>query len=86
MKTVLNLLALLVALATFALWVGTGAHLGWTRTSVTLMRTDAVTGLEYPEMHRQFVLGVEWLGAGLAAAAVLGGISLLFKSTPNQPN
>jgi hypothetical protein len=81
-KAALNTLACLIALATLAVWVATGAHRGWTQTTVTVMETDEVTGLQYPVPHKKFVMGVELLGLGLAAAATMSGIALFVKSKP----
>jgi hypothetical protein len=84
-KAALNRLALLIVLVTLVVWTGTGAHCGWTKTSMTVMRKDEVTGLEYPERQKKFVLGVEWLGAGLALAAALCGTALFIKAKSKQP-
>lgn len=64
-----------VALAglTLLVWLGGGAHRGWTQTSVPVEKTDEVTGLTYREYQPRFRPGVDFLGAGLLAAAVLGG-------------
>lgn len=82
MKAALNILALLLAVATLVAWLATGAHRGWTQTCVTVMETDAVTGLEYPVPHKKFVMGVELLGFGLATATALSGTALFIKSKP----
>jgi polyisoprenoid-binding protein YceI len=44
-KKVLRTLALLLLVATLAVWVATGANRGWTKTSVPVTRTDEVTGI-----------------------------------------
>jgi hypothetical protein len=72
---------LVLALATLGAWLATGAHSGWTKTSVTVVEVDAVTGLENPVQQKKFVMGVELLGVGLIGAAVLAGASFLFKTT-----
>jgi hypothetical protein len=79
-KKAFRILALALALVALGLWLATGAHRGWTKTSVAVVEVDPVTGLENPVPHRKFVLGVEWLGAGLVAAFALAGGSFLFKS------
>jgi hypothetical protein len=77
MKRLWFILGVAVAAITLAVWLATGAHPGWTRTTETVMRVDAVTGLDYPETRRKFIAGVEWLGAGLGLACVLGTLGIL---------
>jgi len=69
---ILRLAALVAALATLGVWLGTGAHRGWTRTSVTEMHRDEVTGLDFPVERAQFIAGLELLAAGLGVSAALG--------------
>jgi hypothetical protein len=83
MKKILGITALVVTLATIGVWLGTGAHRGWTKTSVTVVEIEPVTGLENPVQKKQFVMGVELLAAGLVAAAALAGTSLFFKPKSN---
>ena len=85
MKRILLIAALLVALATLSVWLATGAHRGWTKTSVTAVEIEPVTGLENPVQKKQFVMGVELLGVGLAAATALAGASFFFKPKSNKP-
>ena len=84
MKKGLRVAAIAVCLLTLGVWLGTGAHTGWTRTEVTEMRVDPVTELEYPETTKQFVAGVEVAGGGLLLALLLFGGSFLFQKA-NQP-
>ncbi len=84
MKRILRIIALLIALGTLGAWLGTDAHRGWTRTKVTIMEIEPVTGLEHPVQKDQFVMGVELLGAGLVASAVAGALSFFFKGTLNK--
>ncbi len=88
MKRTLQIIALGLALGTVGIWPGTGAHRGWTETSITVMRTDPVTELQYPETRKQFVAGVEVLGLGLGGAGALVAASFLLKrkSTLNPKN
>lgn len=79
MPKILRIVALVVALLTIGVWLTTGAHRGWTKTSVTVIEIEPVTGLENPVQKKQFVMGVELLGAGLASAVALVGLSFLFK-------
>lgn len=68
---ILTLTAAFVLLATFAVWVGTGSHFGWTRTSAVRMQHDEITGIDYPVHQSTFVAGVEVLALGSAAAVAL---------------
>jgi hypothetical protein len=75
---VLYVLAAIAGGGALALWLTTGAHVGWTRTSVTEMQHDEVTGIDYPVRRDQFVAGVEVLalGAGAALAFAAAGSAL----------
>lgn len=79
MKRMLFTLAIVLDLLVLGAWFATGAHLGWTRTSVTTMRTDPVTELQYPETRRQLVVGLELLLIGLALSGGLMAASALMK-------
>lgn len=76
MKTKLDALARMLRWTALAilvtgagLWLSAGARFGWTQTSVVTLRTDQVTGIEYPVREAAFVAGVEVL---LLAAATAG--------------
>lgn len=56
-------------LATVLVWGATGAHLGWTKTSVVVMQHDDITGIDYPSRKPGFVAGVEVLAVGLGLSA-----------------
>ena len=79
MKKSLQALAALVAVGVIAIWLVTGAHRGWTKTSVQKMTLDEVTGIESPGYEKGFVAGVDFLGAGLVGAGALAGVSLFFR-------
>ena len=84
MRRLLRITALVIMLLTLGVWLATGAHRGWTKTSVTVVEIEPVTGLENPVQKKQFVMGVELLGVGLTAAAALAGASFFFKSKLNK--
>lgn len=67
----LSFLALAFALAGAGVWVATGAHVGWTQTSVVTMQRDEITGIDYPVRRAAFVAGVEVPAAGAGVAAML---------------
>jgi hypothetical protein len=84
MKKSLRLLALVVALAAAGTWFVTGANRGWTKTSVEKKTLDEVTGLEAITYEKQFVPGLDFLGAALLGAGALAGLSFLFRNQQNQ--
>jgi TRAP-type C4-dicarboxylate transport system permease small subunit len=80
MKRILRLLALLVVLAAAIIWLAAGANRGWTKTSVPVKTLDAVTGIEGISYQRKFLPGVDFLGAALAVAGLLAGVSFFFRN------
>ena len=80
MKRALQVLAALVAAGVLAIWIITGAHRGWTKTSLQTMTLDEVTGIESPTYKKGFVAGVDFLGAGVLAAGALAAVSLFFRN------
>jgi hypothetical protein len=85
MKRMLQLLALLVVLATAITWLVTGANRGWTKTSRPVKTLDEVTGIEGITYQPAFLPGVDFLGASLLAAGLLAGSSLFFRTPKQQP-
>jgi uncharacterized membrane protein len=84
MRTALRLIASLLALFTITLWFAGGMNLGFTKTSVMLKSIDPVTEQEIIEWKKQFIPGVDFLGAGAAASVVLFGASFLFRHSPSH--
>jgi len=82
MKNFMRVIALVVGLGAVAAWLATGAHRGWTKTSVEEKITDEVTGIEGIAYENHFVPGIDFLGAALVGAGALAGISFLFRSKP----
>jgi hypothetical protein len=80
MKRMLQVLALGIAILAALAWIATGANRGWTRTSVPVKTLDQVTGLEGIEYRKQFVPGVDFLGAALLGAGILAGASFIFQN------
>jgi hypothetical protein len=79
MKRILKAIALAIALGATATWLSTGAHRGWTKTSIERKSVDEVTGIEAITYEKGFVAGVDFLGAALLGAAVLAGVSIFVK-------
>ena len=77
---ILRALAVMVALSALAVWLATGAHRGWSKTSVAIKKTDEVTGITYNDYQKQFVAGVDFLGVALLGAGVLMATSFLLRN------
>ena len=60
-------------------WAVTGFHWGWSKTSVTEMQVDEITGLEFPVTTNRLVFGVEILVVSLLLAGVSFGASFAFE-------
>jgi hypothetical protein len=78
-RKLLRTLAALVALGGLVLWLATGANRGWTKNRVEKRTVDEVTGIEGITYEDRFVPGVDFLGGILVGAAVLAGVSFLFR-------
>ena len=77
MKQGMRVLAVLIALAGLAFWLGTGANHGWTKNRVEKRTVDEVTGIEGVSFEKRFVPGVDFLGGIMVGAGALAGVSLL---------
>ena len=65
-------------------WAATGFHWGWSKTSVTEMQVDEITGLEFPVTTNRLVFGVEILVVSLLLAGVSFGASFAFKKNNSR--
>ena len=86
MRTGLRLAALFVSLVTLVLWLFGGPNTGFTKTSVMVKTVDPVTDQEIINWEKRFLPGVEFLGGGLLAGAILFGASFLFRGKPVLPD
>jgi hypothetical protein len=77
MKKALRWVALALLLGGGTYWAALGAHRGWTQTSVAVKQIDDVTGLEGIVYRRQFVPGLDFLGATVLLAGVVAASSFL---------
>lgn len=68
---------LALAVLSVITWLVTGAHRGWTQTSVPVEKQDEVTGLTWREYQKRFRPGVDFLAAGLAGSGLLGALGWL---------
>ncbi len=80
MNRIFRLAAVALALSAALAWLGLGANRGWTRTTVPVKVLDEVTGIEGIEYRKQFVPGLDLLGAALCGATMLTAISLVFRN------
>ncbi len=85
-KTILRVIALIIAVAAVGAWLATGANRGWTKNRVAVKQTDEITGITVDNYQERFVPGVELLGAALAGAGILAGVSFLFGKKQTQPH
>ena len=84
MKTAIRTLAIIVALASVAVWLATGANRGWTKTSEPVKTMDEVTGIDGITYQKRFAPGLDFLGAALLGAGILTGVSFLFRNHNHQ--
>jgi len=75
MRRILQRAALALAAAAVAGWLALGAHLGWTKTTVTRWQKDPVTEIQGPVIERKFEPGLD-----LLAVCAGGAIALLLAS------
>ncbi|MBE2205076.1 MAG: hypothetical protein IAE94_12140 [Chthoniobacterales bacterium] len=76
-RLALRFFGLFCAVCTVAFWLLSGPDTGWSKTSRAILKTDEITGLEYPVMEKRFIPGVDFLGTGLLGSALLVGLSFL---------
>lgn len=82
MKRMLQMLALTLVVGGVAAWLAAGAHRGWTQTSVPVKTLDEVTGIEAISYRRQWVPGLDFLGAALLGGGLLAAASLWTRNKP----
>jgi len=83
MRKTLQVIALVLVLGVIGTWAGLGANRGWSKDKREVRQYDEVTGIEGISYVDAFLPGVDFLGAGILAAAGLAGASFLFRK-PNQ--
>lgn len=81
--TFLRAAAVALAAGGLGVWVATGAHRGWTRTSEVELRRDEITGIDYPVRRDKFTAGIEIPLASLGGAALLAGLATLTRRPGN---
>ena len=83
MRTFLRIAALLIALGVTVFWLFGGPNLGWTKNRVAHKEKDPVTEIEVDRYEERFVPGIDFLASGLAAAAVVAGVSFFLRRPAN---
>ena len=78
-RKLLQILAVLCLVGFVGVWAALGADTGWTKTSIPVKVVDEITGIESQTWEDKFVPGMDFLGAGLVAAVLLGGGSFLVR-------
>ena len=84
MKRALQILGVVLAIATLSLWLVKGGNTGWTKNRVQVKTVDPITEIEQVEWQDKFVPGLDFLGGGLAVASALLGGSLFIRKTNKQ--
>ncbi|MED5278626.1 MAG: hypothetical protein VYD86_05865 [Verrucomicrobiota bacterium] len=84
MRTGLRWVSLVVLVLGLMGWAATGFHWGWSKTSVTEMQLDEITGLEFPVTTNRLVFGVEILVVSLLLAGVSFGASFAFEKNNSR--
>lgn len=77
MRNLLRTISATILAATLIWWVSSGAHAGWSKTSVSTMKTDEITGIDYHVWEKRFVPGVDFLAAGATICLFFLGTSFL---------
>ena len=84
MRTSLRWISLVVLVLGLLGWAATGFHWGWSKTSLTEMQVDEITGLEFPVTINRLVFGVEILGACVLLAGGIFGASFACKKNNSR--
>jgi len=74
----LQVLGFILILAVLGLWLKTGAHTGFSKNRVEIEKVDPITQIEYVDYEERFVMGVEYMGAGVIGGFALIGASFFF--------
>ena len=75
MRTKLRLLGLAIGFGGFVFWFFGGPHFGWTKTTVEIWKVDPITEIQFPEIQKRFVPGMDFLAVCVIAAGALSALS-----------
>jgi hypothetical protein len=85
MKRALQILAVVLAVATLSVWLAKGANTKFTKNRIQVTVIDPVTEIPEPRWQEVFIPGIEFLGGGLiTAGALFVGSFLIRKSNKQQ--
>lgn len=84
MKRSLQILAVVLAVATLSVWLAKGANTGFTKNRVPVKTVDPITEIEQVEWQDKFLPGVDFLGGGLIVGGALFVGSLFIRKTNKQ--
>jgi len=78
-KHALRIVAVLVVIVAFVMWIFAGTNMGWTKTSIPVKKLDPVTGIEGIEYQSRFLPGVDFLAGALFGSGILIVLSLFIR-------
>jgi hypothetical protein len=84
MKRALQVLAVVLAVATLCVWVARGANTGWTKNRVQVKTVDPITEIEQVEWQDKFLPGLDFVGGGLITAGAIFVGSLFIRKANKQ--
>ena len=84
MKRSLQILAVVLAVATLSVWLVKGANTGFTKNRVQVKTVDPITEIEQVEWQDKFLPGLDFLGGGLGVAGALLVSSLFIRKSNKQ--
>lgn len=84
MKRALQILAVVLAVATLSVWLAKGANTKFTKNRIQVTVIDPVTELPEHRWQEVFIPGIEFLGGGLALSGALLGGSLFIRKQNKQ--
>ncbi len=84
MKRALQILAVVLAVATVSWWAAKGANTKFTKNRIQVTVIDPVTELPDHKWQEVFIPGIEYLGGGLIGAGALFVGSLFIRKQNKQ--
>lgn len=84
MKRALQILAVVLAVATLSVWLAKGANTKFTKNRIQVKTVDPITEIEQVEWQDKFLPGLDFLGGGLITAGALFVGSLFIRKSNKQ--
>lgn len=79
MRSIFQILSVLLLASALLWWWHAGSNMGWTKTSVQIWKFDEITEISYPETEKRFVPGVDLLAAAAGVSVLLSASGLLLR-------